>query len=297
MRGIISAVTSAAAFLGVAGVLTAQQPAPKKEPAPERRETRRETICYSTDASRTECETLRRPAMDSAMMKRAALGLQLSPTGSLRDTIGVFVARVTPRGPAENAGIVEGDRIVSINGVDLRVNSADAGDVYASGLPARRLTREVEKLSPGKVVTLRVYSGGRVRDVQVTAGRASDLREGNAFGMMLDGGPGGYIMQSLPRMNMEDFRPMLQEELPLIRERMRELPMRLREMEAPMRMRLNEGTMYKMFAPSRVRIMGPEGRVFIYRDSAGTLKSKTLKEKSAADKAAAEKAKKDPSKK
>ncbi len=297
MRGITSVMTGAAAFLSIAGVLTAQQPAPKKEPAPEKREAPRGTICYSTDASRTECETLRRSSMDSVMMKRAALGLQLSPTGSLRDTIGVFVARVTPKGPAENAGIVEGDRIVSINGVDLRVNSADAGDGYASGLPTRRLTREVQKLSPGNVVTLRVHSGGRIRDVQVTAGRASDLREGNAFGMMLNGGPGGFTMQSLPRMNMEDFRPMLQEELPLIRERMRELPMRLREMEAPMRMRLNEGTMYKMLEPSRVRIMGPESRVFIYSDSTGTLKSKTFKEKTAADKAAVEKAKKDQTKK
>jgi hypothetical protein len=126
-------------------------------------------------------------------MKRAALGLQISSTGTRRDTIGVFVSSVTPKGPAENAGVIEGDRIVSINGVDLRVSSADAEDNYASGLATRRLQREVAKLAPGARVHLRVWSGGRVREVQVTAGRASDLTRMRAFD--LGGGfPGGtYI--------------------------------------------------------------------------------------------------------
>jgi hypothetical protein len=315
MRGIISALTSAAALVSVAGTLAAQQPAPKKETPSEKGE-RSGTICYSSDGSQPECRSLLRSSMDSAMMKRAVLGLELSATGTRRDTLGVFVARVTPKGPAENAGIFEGDRIVSINGVDLRVSGADAGDEYASGLPSRRLVREVEKLSPGNVVNLRVWSGGRVRDVQVTAGKASDFRDGNSFGMMLNGGPGGFTMRSLPRMNMEDFTgPMMriedmprmrqedmrkmEEMLPRLREQMRDLPMRMKEFDmAPMRMRLNEGGSWKMLEPSRVRVMGPEGRVFIYRDSAGTLKrSKTYTEKSKADKEAAEKAKKDNEKK
>ncbi|HZK78258.1 MAG TPA: hypothetical protein VFC35_05070 [Gemmatimonadaceae bacterium] len=156
-------------------------------------------------------------------------------------------------------------------------------------------------------MTLRVYSGGRIRDVQVTAGRASDLREGNAFGFMLNDGPEGFMLRSMPRINMEDFRmPMMRddmqklrmEDLPRLREQLRDLPMRLRELDmAPMRVRLNEGGTYRMLEPSRVRVFGPEGRVFIYRDSAGTLKSKTLKEKAAVDKAAVEKAKKEEKKK
>ncbi|MGH8102833.1 MAG: PDZ domain-containing protein, partial [Chthoniobacterales bacterium] len=224
-------------------------------------------------------------------------------------------ARVTPKGPAENAGIVEGDRIASINGVDLRVNSADAGDDYASGLPSRRLVREVEKLTPGNVVTLRVWSGGRVRDIQVTAGRASDLSDGNAFGMMLNGGPGGITLRSLPRMNMDDFTgPMMrmeymprmrqeemrkmEEMMPRLREQMRDLPMRMKELDmAPMRMRLDEGGSWKMLEPSRVRVIAPEGRMYIYRDSAGTLKrSKTYTERAKAEKAA-EKEKKEDKKK
>ena len=156
------------------------------------------------------------------MMKRAALGIQLSSTGSVRDTIGVFVARVTPKGPAENAGIVEGDRIVSINGIDLRVNAADAGDDYASGLPSRRLTREVQKLSPGNTAQLRVWSGGRIRDVQVTTGRASDLSDRGSFGYFFDGMPGGMLMSDMPRTRMESFPRMRMESFP--RMKMKDLP-------------------------------------------------------------------------
>lgn len=147
---------------------------------------------------------------DSAMMKRAVLGLELRPTGTRRDTLGVFVAAVTPKGPAEAAGIIEGDRIASINGVDLRTVAADVEDDYTNGLASHRLSREVRKLSPGGRVNLRVYSQGRYRDVSVTAGRASDLmrstmrirvpRGGQEFEFH---GPGAMQMrESFPRMPM-----------------------------------------------------------------------------------------------
>src|SRR5258708_1867025 len=83
-------------------------------------------------------------------------GLDLRTTGTRRDTLGVFVEAVTPKGPAENAGIIEGDRIAAINGVDLRTTAADAEDSYTGGLAAHRLTREVQKLTPGSKVNLRV---------------------------------------------------------------------------------------------------------------------------------------------
>jgi hypothetical protein len=149
--------------------------------------------------------------MDSVMEKRAALGIELRATGTRRDTLGVFVEGVTPKGPAESAGIIEGDRIAAINGLDLRTPVADIDDSYSNALAAHRLTREVQKLTPGSRVTLRVYSGGRFRDVQVVAGKASDvLRFGNQFrigfpggdGMMEYDGPGGVIMPP----EMGDFR-------------------------------------------------------------------------------------------
>jgi hypothetical protein len=141
--------------------------------------------------------------MDSTLAKRAALGIELRPTGTRRDTLGVFVEAVTPKGPAEIAGIVEGDRIAAINGVDLRTAAADVDDSYTNGLAAHRLGREVQKLTPGSRVTLRVYSGGRFRDVQVTAAKASDLRRlGGRFNFRIPGhdgmlefhGPDGMMM-------------------------------------------------------------------------------------------------------
>jgi hypothetical protein len=158
--------------------------------------------------------------MDSAMAKRAALGIELRSTGTPRDTLGVFVEGVTSKGPAETAGIVEGDRIAAINGVDLRTPAADIDDSYSNGLASHRLAREVEKLTPGSRVTLRVYSGGRFRDVQVVAGKATDvMRLGDHFrmgmpggeGMMRFGGPEGIMLYA------PDARMMRERIAPLIR--------------------------------------------------------------------------------
>ncbi|MBA2687949.1 MAG: PDZ domain-containing protein [Gemmatimonadaceae bacterium] len=137
---------------------------------------------------------------DSSLIKRAAIGVSVQTTGTKRDTLGVFIARVTPDGPAEKAGIVEGERIVSINGVDLRVAAADVEDSYTAGLASHRLTREIQKLTPGAAVSLRVYSGGRVRDVSVTTARAADLMktQGN-FGMVFPRMPN---MPAMPHMQI-----------------------------------------------------------------------------------------------
>lgn len=215
--------------------------------------TQPDSTCTKYSDGRIECRVYRRSTgdslfrrmtfrMDSVMENRAALGLQIRSTGSKRDTLGVFVESVTPKGPAENAGIVEGDRIASINGVDLRVPAADAEDEYDRGVGARRLSREVQKLTPGTRVTLRVYSGGRVRDVQVTTGKASEvMRLGRGFGF----GPGGgfefhgpdrmmfgpempkmMFGPEMPRMMREDIEPML-------RERLRDLPERIQLRTTP----------------------------------------------------------------
>jgi hypothetical protein len=197
--------------------------------------------------------------VDSAMAKRAALGLELRSTGTKRDTLGVFVEAVTPKGPAENAGIVEGDRIASINGVDLRTSSGDTDDSYTNGLAAHRLGREVQKLSPGSRVNLRVFSGGRFRDVQVTAGKASEvMRLGNRFnfmggdGMMEFDGPGRMMMfgpdarmmrlepfmrERLEPLMKERLEPLMKERLePMLRERMRDLPITIQRIN-PVRIR------------------------------------------------------------
>ena len=256
MRLIISVLTGVAA-LGLVPALEAQKgtkkdDAPKKVVAPDREG------CETRDG-RTEC-VFRKMDFDSALRKRPAIGIQLSPTGTMRDTLGVFVSRVVPKGPAERAGIFEGDRIVSINGVDLRVNAADAEDSYAANLPSRRLTREVGKLNPGGVANLRVWSGGRVRDVQVTVGNAWDLRESGSYGMLLDGV--GGVRQLIPgfdgaRIHLRDMP------------RFREMPrMRIEEMSVP-RIRFNDGNLRRLYIDrlddGEWRVIGPEGKVFLER--------------------------------
>src|SRR5919205_3869249 len=58
---------------------------------------------------------------------RAALGISTSSSGK-RDTLGLLITSITPGGPAEKAGLQEGNRIVAINGVSLALARADAGE-------------------------------------------------------------------------------------------------------------------------------------------------------------------------
>jgi hypothetical protein len=247
MRGLL--FLSVTAATSIAATLNAQVATVKPDSG-----------CTTSPDGRIECKIVRGSARgdsafrnrifmrtDSAMAKRAALGLELRATGTRRDTLGVFVEAVTPKGPAETAGIIEGDRIASINGVDLRTAAGDVDDSYVNGLAAHRLGREVQKLSPGNRVTLRVYSGGRFRDVQVTAGKASDLMRLSHFnfrvpgpgGMMEFNGPGGHDMMFAPEMIGPD--------MPMMRQRIESssMPRRI-QIRTPMRIRTG--------APTRTRV-------------------------------------------
>lgn len=169
----------------------------------------------------------------------AALGLSLGSTGSKRDTTGVFVQQVVEGGPAEKAGITEGERIASINGVDLRVPREDAGDWAVSSARADRFEREVRKLSVGQTADLVVVSGGRARTVKVTAVKASELPGGYTYHFRTgpDGGfrffgPGGAGAITIPPRIKRD----LEREFPRLRDELHELGPRIRaEIEVAMR--------------------------------------------------------------
>jgi predicted metalloprotease with PDZ domain len=151
----------------------------------------------------TATEPTQLRALSTVRSDRPALGVSLGGAVTKRDTLGVFISAVTPDGPAEKAGVVEGDRIARINGVDLRVAGPDAGDAELSRAHMNRFSRELEKVKAGDVVTLTVVSGGRSRDVKVTAIKASDLpRSDNEF--LFDGGS-----FTMPRMLMPDMKEMM----------------------------------------------------------------------------------------
>jgi hypothetical protein len=105
-----------------------------------------------------------------------AIGVETT-SGSIRDTLGVLVIGVTNNGPADKAGIEEGDRIATANGVDLRLQAADAGDREMRGLMARRLARAVQKVKVGDEVELRVWHNGAYRTAKVATVKASDLAD------------------------------------------------------------------------------------------------------------------------
>src|ERR1044071_8299701 len=73
---------------------------------------------------------------------RAVIGVGTTSGTTSRDTLGVLVSTVRGGSPAEKAGIEEGNRIGSVNGLNLRLSSADIGDDQMAGIMSRRLSRE-----------------------------------------------------------------------------------------------------------------------------------------------------------
>ncbi len=114
---------------------------------------------------------------------RAVIGVTMS-TGDAQDTLGLRISDVTAGSPAEKAGIKEGDRLQSINGVNLKLSPIDIGDQEMADAMSRRLTRELGKLKPGDDVSLNVYHDGQVKAVKVKTVESDGLY-GNATGFAL----------------------------------------------------------------------------------------------------------------
>ena len=138
-------------------------------------------------------------AVRRELEERPVLGMSLSATGSRRDTLGMLVVRVTTNGPAEKAGIVEGDRVSAINGVSLRVAAEDAGDSYMSSARMNRYRRELAKVSVGEDVELRVLSSGQSKTLKIKPVRAGDLPRDRG-GVMIIGDGAMSIGDVLPTM-------------------------------------------------------------------------------------------------
>jgi len=106
---------------------------------------------------------------------RAVIGVGTTSAATSRDTLGVLVSTVRSGSPAEKAGIEEGNRIASINGVSLKLSPADIGDEQMASVLSRRLNRELDKIHPGDEVDLRVYTGGQTKSIKVKTVAPDDL--------------------------------------------------------------------------------------------------------------------------
>lgn len=166
------------------------------------------TLKVKTVAADSLYRSARRVRVDAD--DRAALGISLGSYGSKRDTLGVLIMGVDDDGPAAKAGIEEGNRIAAINGVDLRVSRDDAGDEFISGARVRRLQRELEKAKVGDQVTLRIYGGGRTREVSVKSVAMSSLPRRRT--MIFGGTPMVAPVPPMPFMD-EHIRLRLEDEL------------------------------------------------------------------------------------
>lgn len=147
---------------------------------------------------------------------RAMLGISTGSSGK-RDTLGLFIESITDGSPADKAGLEEGNRIASINGVNLKVAREDAGEPDMSGAMTNRLVREMHKVKAGDEVTLQVWGDGHYKAVKVKTVAAKDLEGPDGFDFALGSGNGVIVA---PRV-----RAVLDREMPMIREQLdREMP-------------------------------------------------------------------------
>ena len=122
-----------------------------------RKDTRRVVLAESPMAAR----------LRTMSTSRRVLGISFSQRGSMRDTAGLLIASVSSGGAADKAGLNEGDRIVSVDGVDLRVPASDAGSSEGVNARVSRFRRALDAARDSQPVKLEVLSESRRRTISV----------------------------------------------------------------------------------------------------------------------------------
>lgn len=153
---------------------------------------RSECRCVDADGNEIErCSCLRTPVLDNLIERygvdrqRARLGVSVDAGQAARyDTEGARVSDVLRGGPADDAGIREGDVIVRLNGQALTESiGADlerSFDLDGSA-PVQRLLALAGELEPGQEVEIDYLREGERRSTVV---EADDLTQwGSGFGM------------------------------------------------------------------------------------------------------------------
>jgi serine protease Do len=131
------------------------------------------------------------------------LSQDLATQFKVPDTSGALAEDVDAGGPADKAGLKNGDVIRKVNGEPVN----DAG----------QLTLLVTNLAPGSVATLDVIRDGQPLTIKVTLGeRPSNLSARNGGGGEGNGGPGGSVQQGTLRgIEVQNLTPSVRDQLSL----------------------------------------------------------------------------------
>lgn len=178
---------------------------------------------------------------------RAAIGVSVGASNNIRDTLGLFITSVVAEGPAERAGIVEGERIASVNGVDVRVPREEFEDRATAESRLNRFVREVQKGEIGGALTLRVYGGGRYRDVSVTTVRQSHLPIQEQTRMA-----SGSFQFTIPRLQIHVDSDAMETGRESIRRAMDEVRRSMQELGRDFQFHFGDGQ--EIASPPRVRV-------------------------------------------
>jgi len=160
MRRLFSLVFLAAVAVPAAAQVTPRQPRAPKDT------TRGSIYRYQFGPEGISYQALRRGRLG------VLVDLSANPA---RDSVGARVAGVTPGGPADKAGVHEGDIIVRLNGTALagatarREGAAETGDVSR---PGTRLIELASRLDTGDTVRLELRRDNQPLTVTLVAGES-----------------------------------------------------------------------------------------------------------------------------
>lgn len=115
--------------------------------------------------------------------RRAILGINLGSNGDVK-VDGVYVAGVSPGGPADQAGVKSGDVIVALDGKKLAASGASSANV--------ELMQRLRDVKPGDKVKLQYLRDGKLVNTDVTT-RAPEHPRFGAHG-------GHWAMPAMPPM-------------------------------------------------------------------------------------------------
>jgi len=146
---------------------------------------REECRCVDTTGNEIEnCTCFRAPRMDQLYSafgissSRPRLGISVDASqGAGRDAEGALVTDVLSDGPADEAGIRDGDLITSIDGQSLFESigaEAEADFDLDNSMPVQRLLALARELEPGSDVEIEYIRDGRTQTTMLQAEDLSD---------------------------------------------------------------------------------------------------------------------------